>query len=113
MLLQALLILILLAAALFAVNGMRVREVAIASAKQHCTQQGLQLLDQSVSTSKIRLSRNAAGRLTLLRRYTFDFTSTGEERYKGSIAMHGLIVAGVILEPHRMPEQPNTSNPQL
>ena len=110
MLLQIIIILLLLAVALIAVNGMRVREIAISYAKNHCAKESVQLLDQSVSSSTVKPSRTASGKLTLLRRYTFDFTSTGEQRYSGQIIMHGMRVAEIQLAPHRMPEQHNTTD---
>ena len=112
MILQALLILLVAALALLAINSMRVREIAIAAVRRHCSQQGLQLLDQSVSFRAIKPVRRSSGAITLLRRYTFDFTSTGEERYQGVITMHGMAPARVGLAAHRSPDQSDVGNGQ-
>jgi hypothetical protein len=48
----------------------------------------VQLLDGTVAFAGLRLGRES-GRLTLLRTYTFDYTSDGFERSQGFIVMAG------------------------
>ena len=104
---ELLLILAILAYGLIATAAMRVREIAVIGARQHCVKLELQLLDQSVSLSHTRVRRHPQGRLSIHRLYTFDFTSTGDERYRGSVAMLGNSVQEIMLEPHRLPDAVN------
>lgn len=83
---------------------MRTRELAISFARRRCTELELQLLDQTVSSAKTRIFRAAGGGLRLRRTYTFDFTATGDERYRGSISMLGNRLETIELQAHRLPE---------
>jgi len=73
----------------FWLDGLKVRELAIAEARTTCTADGLQFLDETVATSRIRLSRNDEGRLQLCRTYSFEYSETGDNRKPGSIVMLG------------------------
>lgn len=66
----------------------------------------IQLLDQSVSLKKIRFGLTPKHSPALLRNYAFEFTSTGDERYKGYIDMIGIYVVNITLQAHRIPDQP-------
>ncbi|NNC54972.1 MAG: DUF3301 domain-containing protein [Pseudomonadales bacterium] len=106
-LVKTLLIIFAAGAALYFYSSLRVRELATVAARNRCVALGVQFLDQSVSASGISLRRNphtANQRHAIERRYRFEFTSTGEERYKGSVVMLGNRVAGIELEPHRIPD---------
>ena len=48
--------------------------------------------------------RDESGSLCLRRRYRFEFTSTGEVRYRGVIVMVGRNKQSIELEPHILPE---------
>lgn len=94
-------------AALYFYNALRIRELAISAARKRCAEIGVQFLDQSVSANGTKLltrQGSAPARWLLERCYCFEFTSTGEERYTGRIAMHGYRVASIELAPHRIPE---------
>lgn len=56
---------------------------------RQCEQQGLQLLDQTVAMRAIWLKRDQDGRMRLWRRYHFEFTSTGDDRYTGRAVFLG------------------------
>jgi hypothetical protein len=64
------------------------REAANRIAREACSRAVVQLLDGTVAFAGFRLGRDA-GRLTLLRTYTFDYTSDGFERSQGFIVMAG------------------------
>ena len=49
--------------------------------------------------------RNESGSLCLRRRYRFEFTSTGEARYGGTIVMIGRKRQSLDLEPHIIPDE--------
>lgn len=90
-------IVLLMGATLYWLDSQRVRELALAAAKRFCQAQGLQLLDDNVSASSLRLSRNARGQMVLARIYRFEFSDTGDNRLVGSLWMLGKEVGSMHL----------------
>ncbi len=85
--------LIVLAAMLLvglALDAMRQRERALRMARHLCERRGMQLLDQTVGLSGLRLRRADDGMLHLERRYGFEVSLDGDDRHPG----HLWIVAG-------------------
>lgn len=78
------------------------RERALGLAAKYCESQDVQLLDQSVALVSMSLSKDGRGNLAIGRRYEFEFTSTGEQRYKGRLKLHGQRLKDSELDPHRM-----------
>lgn len=74
---------------LFWFDGMKVRDIAIGEAREACDREGLQFLDETVATAKIRFVRDDDGRLVLQRIYAFEYSDTGSNRRPGSIVMRG------------------------
>ena len=64
-------------------TSLEAREAANRIAREACSRAVVQLLDGTVAFAGFRLGRDAGGRLTLLRTYTFDYTSDGFERCAG------------------------------
>ena len=81
-----------------------VKNQALKLADTHCKQLGLQLLDQTMVIKGLFPVRDESGSLCLRRRYRFEFTSTGEVRYRGMIVMAGRKQQSLELEPHILPE---------
>ncbi len=79
----------LLGIAWFWQDSLRVREIAIALAKDFCAKENVQFLDGAVAAVSIRLKRDRRGRLVIARNYQFEFTDTGDNRLKGTIMMLG------------------------
>ncbi len=80
-----------------------VKNRALRLVANHCKGLSVQLLDQSMVIIGIWPVRIDQGTLRLRRRYRFEFTSTGEERYKGMITMVGKQLMGIELDAHIMP----------
>jgi hypothetical protein len=59
------------------------------------------LLDDAVYLRGLWFKRDDNGSLRVWRRFMFDFTVTGEERYQGRIIMLGPRIVHSELEPHR------------
>lgn len=78
-----------------------VAEKAIHHAKMRCEWARVTLLNDTVAWRKVRLGRNAHGRVTLQRTYTFEFTSDSSQRYQGEIVMLGHRLKSITMEPHR------------
>lgn len=87
---------------LFWYRGLAVRERALVAVRRHCDEMNLQLLDQTVALRSLWIGRNTAGRLSLRRRYGFEFTSTGDERYQGQISFLGNKVETIHTDAHRL-----------
>ncbi|MFZ2289082.1 MAG: DUF3301 domain-containing protein [Halopseudomonas yangmingensis] len=87
-------------------RGLGLRDRALAQVRQHCNKADVQLLDESIALSRLRIARDAAGRINLVRRYIFEFTVTGERRYTGFIELHGNRLLRIELAPHPFPGGP-------
>ncbi len=77
------------------------REWAMKTLRRECQQQGLQLLDDTVALHQTRV-RFRKGRFLTNRIFTFEFSSTGDDRYRGELHLTGLRVVSLQLEPHRI-----------
>jgi hypothetical protein len=80
------------------------REIALAAARKHLAQEGLQLLDAHVAQRAVWLKRDPRGQLRFWRRYHFEFSANGDERYQGKIIMLGNRVEQIHLQPHHFPD---------
>lgn len=90
------------AALLFWYRGLAVRERALVAVRKHCDQMDLQLLDQTVALRSLWLQRDSSGRLRMRRRYNFEFTSTGDERYLGQVVFLGNRLDSIETQAHRL-----------
>lgn len=84
-----------------------IKRMAMKLVLQHCQEQNLQLLDQTMVLKGLWPQRGSNDSLRLRRRYAFEFTSTGEERYPGLIELHGYSLQRIELAPHILPEERN------
>ena len=83
-------------------DTMQAREQAIAIGKRHCQNDGLQLLDETVSLSSMKVRRNSDGQVTFRRVYEFEFSDNGDNRRLGSVTLLGRHAESVQLEPYLM-----------
>lgn len=83
----------------------KIKNMALSQVLQYCQQQQLQLLDQTMVLKGLGLGRNDSGILQIQRRYAFEFTSTGEERYAGLVELSGSKLRHIELAPHILPEE--------
>jgi hypothetical protein len=70
-------------------DSLAARENANVAALDACERLGLQFLDGTVAFARLRLGRNANGRLCLRRTYLFDYTADSIERRQGFIVVDG------------------------
>ena len=69
--------LLLLAAGTFLwIDTLRAREAALAAGRAGCERYGLLLLDDTVAVMKMRLARDAGGRLRVARTYAFELVES-------------------------------------
>lgn len=83
-------------------HAQKVKEIALKHTRRHCKELDLQLLDDSIGLRAFWLKRDEDGRLRFWRSYVFEFTATGDDRYKGRIVVLGRRVTNIELDPHRI-----------
>ncbi len=84
-------------------RNLKLREYATLKVQRYCEQQDVQLLDENIALKSLRPVRSAdSGRLVLARRYQFYFTSTGDERYPGTVEMVGRRITQIELAAHKL-----------
>jgi Protein of unknown function (DUF3301) len=101
-LIQLLFIFLFAALTWFWYDSMQAREQAISVGKRHCQNDGLQMLDETVALSSLRMRRNSDGQATFRRVYEFEFSDNGDNRRTGSVTMLGRHAESVYLEPYLM-----------
>ena len=84
----------------------KIKRLALHSVVLRCRAEHLQLLDQTLALRGVWPVRHDNGSLVLRRRYSFEFTSTGEMRHKGEVILHGLQVSQLHFDPYIMPTEP-------
>ena len=72
----------------------------IDSRRAACERSGLQLLDETVAGSGLRLARNDDGELRIRRVFVFEFSDNGNNRRRGSVVVLGATVQDLYLEPY-------------
>lgn len=78
--------------------GLHAREQAIAVCRRACADAGLQLLDDSVAMTRLRLARDDSGQARFQRDFRFEFSDTGDNRRPGVVRMLGERVEWVSLD---------------
>jgi hypothetical protein len=73
----------------FWLSGIKARDVAVIACRRACDAEGLQFLDDTVSTARIKLERDDDGVLRLRRVYAFEYSDTGNNRRPGSVVLLG------------------------
>jgi len=95
---------LLVASLLYWLDSIRAKEIATQHAKSACKKVLLEFLDDTVLIKKVRLRRNVQGQLSIYREYEFEFSSTGEFRYKGQVRLLGKYLLDVEMEPYQFHE---------
>ena len=97
-------LILLIASLLYWFDSIRAKENATKHAKHACKKVLLEFLDDTVLMKKVRLRRNTHGQMSIYREYEFEFSSTGEFRYKGQIRLLGQHLLDVEMEPYQFHE---------
>ena len=98
---ELILITLLLGACLYWLNGQQAKEIALKAVRAHCLNMEVQMLDEYVALNSIRLTRDQSGKIRLQRIFSFEFSSTGNERYNGVCIMLRRRVESIQMEPYR------------
>ncbi|MEE9397458.1 MAG: DUF3301 domain-containing protein [Methylococcales bacterium] len=83
-------------------NSQLAKEWAMRAVRAYCQEMEVQMLDDYIVLHRLWFKRDASGAIRFWRSYLFEFTSTGERRYKGSIVTLGRRVLNIELDPYRM-----------
>ena len=94
-------IIILIASIFYWLDSISAKENATEYAKLACKKVLVEFLDDTVLIKKVRLRRNTQGHLSIYREYEFEFSSTGEFRYKGEVRLLGKYLIDVEMEPYQ------------
>lgn len=84
-------------------RGHGIRERALAFVRQHCKDEGIQLLDGNVALKGWRQINDGKGQKRLARMYGFEFTVTSQERLTGTVAMFGRHLGKIELQAYPVP----------
>ncbi len=83
-------------------QSQKVKEVALRHTRRKCKELELQLLDDNINLRGFWVKRDSKGQIRIWRSYNFEFSSTGDERYKGKVVVLGKAITNFELEPHRL-----------
>ncbi|OZB20692.1 MAG: hypothetical protein B7X58_00355 [Marinobacter sp. 34-60-7] len=78
-----------------------IKDFVLQAARRYCETMDVMLLDDAVYLRGLWVKRDHNGQIRVWRRFLFDFTTTGEQRYTGRIIMLGRTILHTELEPHR------------
>ncbi|QBM19022.1 hypothetical protein MARI_31650 [Marinobacter sp. JH2] len=78
-----------------------ITDFVLDAARRYCKTMDVMLLDDAVFLRGLWFKRDDTGSVRVWRRFLFDFTTTGEERYTGRIIMLGRKIIQMELEPHK------------
>ena len=102
MLNDIILICFLCMACVYWLNAQKAKEISLGTARAHCLGMGVQMLDDYVALSSIWLKRDKLRKIHLRRLFLFEFSSTGDERYNGTVLMLGRRVESIYMDPYRI-----------
>lgn len=85
------------AAGWFVWDSLKAREAANAAIRPACSAAGFLFLDDTVALDRLRPARDEDGRLRMGRVYRFDYSDTGNNRRRGTVALLGARVLRVDL----------------
>jgi hypothetical protein len=87
--LEIFLLIVVIAAAWFWFDSIAVREAAINTGRDLADRCDLQLLDETVACTRLRLGRNSRGRVQLMRTYDFEVSANGSDRLECNLVLLG------------------------
>jgi len=86
-------------------QSIQLRERALLHVKQYCKKMDLQWLDQNLVRKRIRIIFVTKIYWRLERSFQFEFTTTGEHRYRGVIVMLGKQLKTIETDPYEVPDE--------
>ena len=71
----------------FWLDSLKAREAGIVAARRACQREGVQLLDETVVGHGLRFARNDHGHVVLRRGFDFEYSVSGDDRYRGTVVI--------------------------
>ncbi len=102
-LLEIFLFITAIAAAWFWFDSIGVREKAVNTGRDLADRCDLQLLDETVACTRLRLGRNSRGRVQLMRTYDFEVSANGADRLQCNLVMQGSELQSWYIPPYLQP----------
>lgn len=84
----------------FWLDSIKVRELGVKAARESCLREGVQLLDDTVAFRSLRPARDDNGQVLLQRVYDFEYSGSGNDRYRGSVMLLGREVVMLDVSEH-------------
>lgn len=92
-----------IAAAWFWLDSIAVRETAINTGRDLADRYDLQLLDETVACTRLRMGRNSRGRIQLMRTYDFEVSANGSDRLECNLVLLGSQLQSWYIPPYLQP----------
>jgi len=96
-------IILMLLGAWYWADNITSREAAINIGRDLAQRWNLQLLDETVSCSKIRLGRNTRGQARIMRTYAFEVSTDGSDRLECHLVLLGKQLQSWHIPPYLQP----------
>jgi len=101
--LEIFLLITAIAAAWFWLDSIAVRETAINTGRDLADRYDLQLLDETVACTRLRMGRNSRGRIQLMRTYDFEVSANGSDRLECNLVLLGNQLQSWYIPPYLQP----------
>ncbi|ENO90526.1 DUF3301 domain-containing protein [Thauera linaloolentis] len=83
-------------------DSLKAREAGLEAARRACQREGLQFLDETVVGHGLRLARDDLGHVVFRRGFDFEYSLSGDDRYRGAVVIEGRDVVLVDTAQHRI-----------
>lgn len=101
--LEVFLIFAVMLGAWFWSDSIAARELAILTGRDLADRCSLQLLDETVACSRIRLGRNSKGQVQIVRSYDFEVSANGADRLECNLVLLGRQLQSWHIPPYLQP----------
>lgn len=82
----------------FWADSARAREQMLKRLRRLCQEMNVQLLDETASLARLTLGRGVEGHVQLRRRYTFEYSISGVDRWRGTAELRGRYIECIHME---------------
>ena len=104
--LETIMLALLLTSAWFWLDSIAKREIAINYGRELATRYHLQLLDETVACTQIRIGRDSRGHAQVQRQYDFEVSASGAERLQCNLQLLGKRLQTWHIPPYVAPDSP-------
>jgi hypothetical protein len=80
----------------------KIKAIAFNAVSERCLLNEVQLIDSYVALNGFQIKRDSTGTFRISSSFSFEFSSTGDDRYNGTLIMSGFKVESIYMQPHRI-----------